>query len=140
MTLAFIADLLALIEDVNLLSVLAGTLATAAFVIVLTTREIASWPRVLFEATTIPLRGPFRFFADLIRASICPQTLPPVEAHITQFPAVRLLSTAYRESPDRNFLSCPGNWRAWGFRTWRLERYFANTPVKPLNPSDNDKG
>jgi hypothetical protein len=57
-----------------------------------------------------------------------PQTLPPVEAHITQFPAVRLLSTAYRESPDRNFLSRPGNWRAWAFRTWRLERYFANTP------------
>jgi len=57
-----------------------------------------------------------------------PQTLPPVEAHIAQFPAVRLLSTAYRESPDRNFLSRPGNWRAWSFRTWRLERYFANTP------------
>ena len=51
-----------------------------------------------------------------------------VEAHIAQFPAVRLLSTAYRESPDRNFLSRPGNWRAWSFRTWRLERYFANTP------------
>jgi hypothetical protein len=68
-----------------------------------------------------------------------PQTLPPVEAHIAQFPAVRRLSAAYRESPDRNFLSRPGNWRAWSFRTWRLERYFANTPVKPLNASD-DKG
>jgi hypothetical protein len=68
MTLVFIANLLALIEDVNLLSLLAGALATAAFVIVLTTREIASWPRVLLEVATIPLRGPFRFFADLIGA------------------------------------------------------------------------
>jgi hypothetical protein len=69
-----------------------------------------------------------------------PQTLPPVEAHIAQFPAVRLLSTAYRESPDRNFLSRPGNWRAWGFRTWRLERYFANTPPERLNSLDGAKG
>jgi hypothetical protein len=70
MAVVFIAGLLALIEDVSLLSVLAGTLATAAFVIVLTTRELASWPRIMFEAATIPLRGPFRFIADLIRASI----------------------------------------------------------------------
>jgi hypothetical protein len=70
MTLVFVAGLLALIEDVNLLSVLIATLATAAFVIVLTTRELASWPRVMFEAATVPLRGPFRFIADLIRASI----------------------------------------------------------------------
>ena len=70
MTMVFIAGLLALIEDVNLLSVLIATLATAAFVIVLTTRELASWPRVMFEAATVPLRGPFRFIADLIRASI----------------------------------------------------------------------
>jgi hypothetical protein len=70
MAMVFIASLLALIEDVNLLSVLIATLATAAFVIVLTTRELASWPRVTFEAATVPLRGPFRFIADLIRASI----------------------------------------------------------------------
>jgi Domain of unknown function (DUF4173) len=70
MALVFIAGLLTLIEDVNLLSVLTGTLATAAFVIVLTTCELASWPRVLLEATTVPLRGPFRFIADMIRASI----------------------------------------------------------------------
>jgi hypothetical protein len=69
-----------------------------------------------------------------------PQTLPPVEAHITQFPAVQLLSTAYRESPDRNLLSRRGNWRAWTFRRWRLERYFANTPGTSLNSPDNDKG
>jgi Domain of unknown function (DUF4173) len=69
-----------------------------------------------------------------------PQTLPPIEAHLKQFPAVRLLSTAYRESPDRNFLSRRGNWRAWTFRRWRLERYFANTPGTSFNSPDNGKG
>ena len=34
----------------------------------------------------------------------------------------------------------PGNWRAWGFRTWRLERYFANTPPERLNSPDGTKG
>jgi hypothetical protein len=69
-----------------------------------------------------------------------PQTLPPIEAHLKQFPAVRLLSTAYRESPDRHFLSHPGNWRAWTFRRWRLERYFANTPPERSNSLDGGKG
>ena len=69
-----------------------------------------------------------------------PQTLPPIEAHLKQFPAVRLLSTAYRESPDRHFLSRSGNWRAWTFRRWRLERYFANTPGTSFNSPDNGKG
>ena len=69
-----------------------------------------------------------------------PQTLPPIEAHLKQFPAVRLLSTAYRESPDRHFLSRSGNWRAWTFRRWRLERYFANTPDTSFNSPDNGKG
>jgi len=69
-----------------------------------------------------------------------PQTLPPIEAHLKQFPTVRLLSTAYRESPDRHFLSRSGNWRAWTFRRWRLERYFANTPGTSFNSPDSGKG
>jgi hypothetical protein len=68
------------------------------------------------------------------------QTLPPVEAHSSQFPGTLSLSLAYRESPDRDYLKLPGNWRAWTFRRWRLERYFANTPAERLNPSSNDKG
>jgi Domain of unknown function (DUF4173) len=68
------------------------------------------------------------------------QTLPPVEAHVSQFPGTLSLSRAYRESPDRDYLKLPGNWRAWTFRRWRLERYFANTPVERLTPSSNDKG
>jgi hypothetical protein len=66
------------------------------------------------------------------------QTLPPVEAHSSQFPGMLSLSLDYRESPDRDYLKLPGNWRAWTFRRWRLERYFANTPAERLNPSGND--
>lgn len=60
------------------------------------------------------------------------QTLPPIEAHLKQFPTVMRLSLAYRESPDRHYFAIPGNWRAWSFRRWRLERYFANTPSDRL--------
>jgi Domain of unknown function (DUF4173) len=67
------------------------------------------------------------------------QTLPPVEKHQAQFPQTKELSLAYRASPDRNYLKRPGNWRAWTFRQWRLERYFANTPVKQFDV-DPDRG
>jgi hypothetical protein len=32
------------------------------------------------------------------------------------------------------------NWRAWGFREWRLEQYLSNNPDTPPNPSDSGKG
>jgi hypothetical protein len=68
------------------------------------------------------------------------QTLPPVEAHIKQFPDIVPLSLAYRESSDRDYFKLPGNWRAWGFRAWRLERYFAKTPAERLISRDGGKG
>jgi hypothetical protein len=34
----------------------------------------------------------------------------------------------------------PGNWRAWGFRTWRLKRFLANNPTISSNLSKSDKG
>jgi hypothetical protein len=68
MTAVFAAGLLALVEDVNFLSVIAGTLATAMFVIVMTAREASSWQRDLFEAATTPLRGPFQMAGDIFRA------------------------------------------------------------------------
>jgi hypothetical protein len=67
------------------------------------------------------------------------QTLPPVEAHLAQFPQTKELSLAYRASPDRDYLKRPGNWRAWTFRRWRLERYFANTPAIAFS-SEVDSG
>jgi Domain of unknown function (DUF4173) len=68
MTAALVAGLLALIEDVNILSVIVGTLATALFVIVVTARDASSWQRQLFEAATTPFRGPFQLIVDLLAA------------------------------------------------------------------------
>ena len=58
MAAIFAAGLLALIEDVNVLSVILSTLATALFVIVMTARENSSWQWNLFEAAIAPLRSP----------------------------------------------------------------------------------
>ena len=68
MTGVFIAGLLALVEDVNMLSVTWAAAATTLFVIVVTAHDVASWQRYLFEAATVPLRGPFQLFGDLIGA------------------------------------------------------------------------
>jgi hypothetical protein len=68
MTAAFVAGLLALVEDVSFLSVIVGTLTTAIFVIVMTARETSSWQRNLFEAATAPVRGPFQLARDVFGA------------------------------------------------------------------------
>src|SRR5882757_4213774 len=60
MTAVFVAGLVAAIEDVDFLSVVVSTLATALFAIVVTDRETSSWQRRLFEALTIPFRGPLQ--------------------------------------------------------------------------------
>ena len=72
---------------------------------------------------------------DYLKSLHSADTLPPVEAHLKQLPGVEHLSLDYRSSPDRDYLSQPGNWRAWTFRRWRLERYFANTPIERLESS-----
>jgi Domain of unknown function (DUF4173) len=64
---AFVIGLMALAENVSVLSVFVSGLATALFVIVVTGREASSWQRDLFEAMTIPFRGPFQMAGDLIR-------------------------------------------------------------------------
>jgi hypothetical protein len=73
-----------------------------------------------------------------------PQILPPIEAHLSKFPQLQshdmpCCLLAYRINDYRNFPH-PGNWRAWGFRTWRLERYFANTRPERSNSLDGGKG
>jgi hypothetical protein len=68
MSALFVAGLLPLIEDVNILSVIVSALATALFVIVITTRQTLSWQRNLFEAVIAPLRGPFQLAGDLFGA------------------------------------------------------------------------
>jgi Domain of unknown function (DUF4153) len=71
-------------------------------------------------------------------ASLGPQALPPIETHMTQFLGVFPYSLLYRMNQDLDYFSHSGNWRAWSFRAWRLQRYFANKSW--LNPSDSDKG
>jgi hypothetical protein len=68
MSTLFVAGLLPLIEDVNILSVIVSALATALFVIVITTCETLSWRRNLFEAVVAPFRGPFQLAGDLFGA------------------------------------------------------------------------
>jgi Domain of unknown function (DUF4153) len=68
MAIIFVAGLLAPAEDINFLSIIVGTLATAMFVFVTTSRQATSWQRQLFEAVTIPFRGPFQFAGDTIGA------------------------------------------------------------------------
>ncbi len=68
MTAVFVAGLLPLIEDVSTLSVIVSALATALFVIVVTTRETLSWQRNLFEAVIAPFRGPFQLAGDFFGA------------------------------------------------------------------------
>jgi uncharacterized protein DUF4153 len=68
MSTLFVAGLLPLIEDVNILSVIVSALATALFVIVITTCETLSWRRNLFEAAVAPFRGPFQLAGDLFGA------------------------------------------------------------------------
>jgi hypothetical protein len=65
MTTLFVAGLLALVEEVNLLSVMWSGLATMLFVIVLSAREASSWRRDLVDAATAPLLGPYQLATDL---------------------------------------------------------------------------
>jgi hypothetical protein len=68
MTAVVIVGLLTLVEDINFLSVIVGTLATAMFIIITTAPEASSWQRDLFEAATTPARGPFQLVSDLFAA------------------------------------------------------------------------
>jgi hypothetical protein len=72
-----------------------------------------------------------------------PQIVPPIDAHLSKFPQLQPpylpCCVASQINIYRNFPR-PGNWRAWGFRTWRLERYFANTPPERSNSLDGGKG
>ena len=71
-------------------------------------------------------------------ASLGPQALPAVEAHVESVPGLGSIARDYRH--DSQTRTDQGNWRTWGFRTWRLQRYLANNPDTSPNPRDNGKG
>jgi len=72
-------------------------------------------------------------------ASLGPQALLALEPHRKQVPAL-LSNMDLRFPRARDALARSGNWRAWSFRTWRLERYLANNPDILPTLSDNSKG
>jgi hypothetical protein len=67
MSTAFVAGLLALVENVDWLSATWAGLATAAFVLVMTARDNLPWQERLFEALISPVLGPFRFYTEVVR-------------------------------------------------------------------------
>ena len=67
-------------------------------------------------------------------ASLGPQALPSIEAHVNKVPALWSIAADYRDSHAR---LRPTNWRAASFRTWRLERYLANNPAISSRFSDD---
>jgi hypothetical protein len=71
-------------------------------------------------------------------ASLGPQAIPPLEAHLAEIPALRLIVPKLRSYHETQMHH--RNWRAWGFRSWRLQRYLTSHADTSSNPSQSDKG
>jgi hypothetical protein len=71
-------------------------------------------------------------------ASLGPQAEPALRPYLQQMPQLQSVLTLCRARD--NYLRSHGNWRGWSFRTWRLERYLANNPDRPSNPSQGNRG
>jgi hypothetical protein len=73
--------------------------------------------------------------------SLGPQVLPVLEPRLQHIPSLRPLVAGFRFDQDMSAMrNWPKNWRAWGFRTWRLERYLSNNPDQLPNPGDSSRG
>jgi hypothetical protein len=70
--------------------------------------------------------------------SLGPQAEPALRPYLAEMPA--LASMIYRWRSLNNHSNQSGNWRAWSFRAWRLQRYLANNPYTPPSPNDNGRG
>jgi hypothetical protein len=71
-------------------------------------------------------------------ASLGPQALPALEPHVKEVPALWTISSDLRSDYQARLRSA--GWRAWSFRTWRLDQYLSNNPDTASNPSDSSKG
>jgi hypothetical protein len=69
--------------------------------------------------------------------SLGPQAEPALRPHVKEMPQLQSVIYACRHG---NYFHYSGNWRAWSFRAWRLERYLSNNPDTSPNPSDSGKG
>jgi hypothetical protein len=79
--------------------------------------------------------------------SLGPQAEPALRSHLAEMPGLEPYIQEIRCHRDNSFEYCnydrqrPENWRAWSFRTWRLERFLANNPLAmPWDHSRDDKG
>ena len=72
--------------------------------------------------------------------SLGPQALPALEPRLPQIPALQSTIADLRSGPDVCERRRLENWRAWGYRTWRLQRYLANNPTTPPIPFESGKG
>ena len=70
--------------------------------------------------------------------SLGPQAELALRPHLKQIPALEYV--IYRSRNGNLHRGYHENWRGWGFRTWRLQRYLANNPYTPPTPDDSGKG
>lgn len=71
-------------------------------------------------------------------ASLGPHALPAVEARAAQNPMLLVIALRYREELDARSRTHPNDWRAWTFRSWRLDRYLDKNKLilpDPVNGS-----
>jgi hypothetical protein len=71
--------------------------------------------------------------------SLGPQVLPALELHRKDVPSL-LIDMDLRFPRARDSFVRSENWRSWGFRAWRLQRYLSNNPDTPSNSSKSDRG
>jgi hypothetical protein len=73
--------------------------------------------------------------------SLGPQVLPVLEPRLQHIPALQPYVAGFRfDQAAEAARKGPANWRAWGFRAWRLERYLANNPATPSDLSQGGQG
>jgi hypothetical protein len=72
-------------------------------------------------------------------ATLGPQALAVLEAHRKQIPALLIAMDLWFPRARDSFARSE-NWRAWGFRAWRLQQYLANNPDTASNFSKSGRG
>jgi len=73
--------------------------------------------------------------------SLGPQVLPVLEPALRSIPALQPNVAGLRVDQGLEAAGkTPANCRAWGFRTWRLQRYLANNPKTASTLSKSGKG
>jgi hypothetical protein len=72
--------------------------------------------------------------------SLGPEVLPILESGLQNIATLKPDVEQFRFGQDYEYRRRLRNWRAWGFRAWRLDRYLANNPDTPSNLSKSDRG